>query len=288
MYQRGHTPPQEQRSEDVARIPRSQIHRREREHEHEQLAEATRRPRHIRRRCGNYRGGDRETHQRELRRLAEARDLIEGLRQRLLVDELGHRPGHDCGKHPCDREVARQSPATADECGRGDDQDRPERPRPVQRLEEGLEVVGETVEEPEQVLIRVARIVVIGDHHHEGEDRHRDPHPVARTTPVRLLRRRTERMRGQAPEAFAGTIGASLVARVPLRRGADTFAGAHIALPRARRPCSSRIAAHTTDSDFFWGAGCSWGSSRVNPREMRARSAAPRRPALSARSWAVS
>ncbi len=35
-------------------------------------------------------------------------------------------------------------------------------------------------------------------------------------------------------------------------------------------------------------AGRSWGSSRVNPREKRARRAAPRRPALSDRSWAAS
>ena len=41
-------------------------------------------------------------------------------------------------------------------------------------------------------------------------------------------------------------------------------------------------------SGFSREAGCSWGSSRVNPREKRARRAAPKRPALSDRSWAVS
>ncbi len=287
MHQCRDAPPEEQRPEDVARIPRPQIHRREREHEHEQLPEATRRPRHIRRRRGNHRGGDRETHQRELRRLAEARDLVERLRQRLLVDQLGHRPGHERREHPRDREIASQPPATADECSRGDHQDRPERPRPVQRLEERLQVVREAVEEPEQVLIRVAGIVVVCDQQYEGDDRDRDPHPVARTTPIRLLRRRPERMRRHAPQPFANTIRPALDAAT-LRGLADTRARAHVALRRCRRIWTYRTARHVTDSGVFRGSGCWWGSSPVNASERRARKAAARRPALSARSWAVS
>ena len=44
----------------------------------------------------------------------------------------------------------------------------------------------------------------------------------------------------------------------------------------------------TWGSGLRSGAGCSWGSSRVNARAMSARSAAPRRPALSDRSCAAS
>ena len=97
--------------------------------------------------------------------------------------------------NPAIREIAREPPTTGDERGRDHDADGPQRSHRVDRVEEGLEVVGEAVEEADDVELGVGRVSLVEARRGHERDGNGQPEPVTGSPAVRLLGSGSERPR---------------------------------------------------------------------------------------------
>ena len=151
-------------------------------------------------------GSDRERR----RRVPDAGDDVQALAEAVVLDdertdEAREEPGDEAG----DGEVAGEAPAAGDERGGDDDTDRPERAHREDRFEERLQIVGQTVDELDEVDLAVGGVSLVEAEPHHDPDRDDEAEPVTRAPSVRFLRRRPERAGPQALDREPGLGGAS-------------------------------------------------------------------------------
>ena len=128
MDHRGDAPAEEDRGEEIIRIPRAEVHRGDGDQEHEHLPQPARRSGDIRPCHRDDCDDHREACEREVRAVvAEADDGVEALADALVLrDERAH----PAGDRPCgnarDPHVAREPPASGKQRGRYDEPDGPQ------------------------------------------------------------------------------------------------------------------------------------------------------------------
>ena len=87
VHERSDTPAEDERRDDVGGKRPPEVHRRDRQHQHDALADAAGRAGKVGRRDGNHRDRHRDPHQWEARNVGRVEDHGEGVRQVGLVHE---------------------------------------------------------------------------------------------------------------------------------------------------------------------------------------------------------
>ena len=187
----------------------AQIERSDRHEQDEQPSEPARRPGEERGRRRDHRHHHRHRCDRERRRrVLDAGDDVQALAEAVVLDdERTDEPAEEPRDEAGNGEVAGEAPATGDERGGDDDTDRPERAHREDRFEERLQIVGQTVDELDEVDLAVGGVSLVEAEPHHDPDRDDEAEPVTRAPSVRFLRRRPERAGPQALDREPGLGG---------------------------------------------------------------------------------
>ena len=190
----------------------------DRHDEHEQLPEAPHRTGEVGRRDRDDRDDDRHAHRGEAGCVAVDPDHgVEGVQEaRVLDDQRADDAGQRPRDHAADGEVARQPPAPHHQRRHHDEAECPQRAECVDQVEQRVELVRESVERGEEVLLELRGAVLVPDGEDEDPDADDQAEPVAGAPPEGLLRRGPERVR--APRVHPRRLGRR---RCPDSRGAS-------------------------------------------------------------------
>ena len=190
----------------------AEVQRRDRDQQHEELAEPPHRAREVRRRHRDDRDDDRDPHRGEVAVSSPMRVTMSRLCCRLAFSTTSAPMSRASTQvtTPADGEVAGEAPPPRHQRRDHDEADGPQRAHRVEEAEEGLELVGQAVEEGEEVALELGRVVLVPDREREDRDADDEPDPVAGAPTVRLLRGGAERVRAprRHPREVAGVAGA--------------------------------------------------------------------------------
>ena len=178
MDERGDTPTEHDRSHDIGRLRPPEVHRRDREQEHDPLPHPSGRSCEIRRGDGDHRDRHRDAHQRELGDIRQVEGDRECVREIGLLDEPRDQTAHDPGQRASRRDVACQAPAVHEEQRESDEPERPQREEVVEDEDEAVGVVGQQAEEPGERPLGRGGVVRVEREQREENDRNDDPNRV--------------------------------------------------------------------------------------------------------------
>ena len=173
-------PTEDDRAQEIGRVAASEVHRREREHRDETLAEPARRAGQVRRRHDDHRHEHPQAHQREARRAPEVERHLQRLPEVRVEYEERDDPAEEPCARPRDEQIAGESPAPCEQDGHRQQREGPERDQVVQQPEERRRAVRKRMEEVHDLLLGgpgIARVEAESDDDERGDD---DAHDVTR------------------------------------------------------------------------------------------------------------